>query len=390
MAGTSWWFPNFSIGAKPIKAENIHGPFDQPATSGKPAGSDLAAWVWSSQQASSILTNARSSDADKLKAAESLAVSGVTQFGIPDSDGKNRNYTIERQQIGRGQYSIQLFSQDDQGNSRIVLRGVSNEDGTYRQQRGDDGKYAGYEGSWWSQNMGHSPFAQPNGSTEAPIAVAPPRTRPAAPAEVVPPAPRPPVPHHAEIPPPPEPATPGSSTHRVIDRRRFFAVQPDQIGCGATALAMARADFVTGRPPSTSEIQQFEAETGTYASDRYPGGADKMAADARRLAGLNSRAYNYGPNQGRHAMDLLDNELAQGHAAVVWMENRNTGHGHWGYVAGKDRNGQYILADPGGSRTGIYVEHLRPVTREHLASLLDFRTGFAAVWANPTNTTTGA
>ena len=310
-------------------------------------------------------------------------MSGTTAFEIPDADGKSRNYTIQRQQIGRGQFAVQLFSQDDEGKSHVVLRGVSNEDGTYRRQRGDDGNYAEFQGSWWSQHMGNSPFTQPNGPpAEAPRTIAPPRSKPNPPEAVIPPSSRPP--HPAETTPPPEPANPvpGSANHRVVDRRRFFAVQPDQFGCGPTALAMARSDFITGQPPGLDEIRHLEAVTGTTANGLYPGGADSMAADARRYAGLNARAYNYGPNQGRYAMDLLDKEIDKGHGAVVWIENRNTGHGHWGYVAGRDKSGRYVLGDPGGSRTGIYAEHLSPVTREHLASLLDFRTGFAAVWGN--------
>jgi len=368
-----------------MQAEYSRGPLDQPVTGRPPAGTDLAAWVFTQQQASSILTNPKSSDVDKLKAVESLAMSGVTAFEIPDADGKSRNYTIQRQQMGHGQYAVYLFSQDDQGNSRVVLRGVSNEDGTYRQQRGNDGAYADYKGSWWSQNMGKSPFAQPNGpAVEAPITIAPPRTKPTPPEAALPPRPRV-APHRVETEPPAEPTeptAPGSPNHRVVDRRRFFAVQPDQFGCGPTALAMARSDFITGHPPSEQEIRQLEAETGTTSKGLYPGGADQMAADARNLAGLNARAYNYGPNQGRYAMDLLDKEIDQRHGAVVWIENLNTGHGHWAYIAGRDKSGRYIMGDPGGSRTGIYAQHLSPVTREHLASLLDFRTGFAAVWGN--------
>jgi hypothetical protein len=381
--------PRHWHGEKAIRAEYTAGRIDQPLLGG-PAETGLAGSLWSQEQAGRVLANEKSSSVDKLKAVESLYKAGTKQIQIADRVGMARTYTIERQRFSNHQSMVHLFAQDDDGKRRIVLRGVSNEDGTYRQERGNDGNYADYQGSWWTEHMAmRTAIVRPNSTS---VDVRPPRGH--GPAheqpQVVPQAgvePRQePMRHHlatTEQNEPPSPAVTAPQTYflRPIDRRRFFAVQPDNISCGPTALAMAHSDFITGRPPRAREIEYLEQVTGTFENGRYPGGADLMAVHARRYGGLEAKAYNYGFNNGRVAMDYLDAELKKKHGAIIWMLNENTGNGHWGYVAGIDRrSGNYVLGDPGGMNTGIYKTHLSPVSREHLINLLNYRTGFAAVW----------
>jgi len=178
-----------------------------------------------------------------------------------------------------------------------------------------------------------------------------------------------------------------ASDLQLLDRTRWFAVQPDQYGCGATALAMARAQYVTGRRPTVREIKQLEEDTGTLHNKLhrklFPGGADLMAKSAIN-AGLGAKPYNYGFNKGAQAMDLLDAEFNLGHGAIAWGLNKHTGHGHWYFIAGRTQDGRYVLGDPGGT-TRTYARHLHPVSRAHLAELLDARTGFVAVWRKQTD-----
>ncbi|GEM_PF-2598555 len=105
------------------------------------------------ERARQTLTDARASAGQSLNAVESLARAGVTDIQLADRDGTMRSYRVEQASLG-GRTMVHLFARDDRGREHVVLRGLASGDGTYVRERGADGRFVDFQGSWWSQNMG--------------------------------------------------------------------------------------------------------------------------------------------------------------------------------------------------------------------------------------------
>jgi hypothetical protein len=88
---------------------------------------------------------------DKLKAVEKLLSTGVDKLEITDKDGQKRQLRLELD-MSCGKPLVHAFTNEG-GKERVVLRAVSNGDGTYKQQRGKGGREVGFYGDWWSSNM---------------------------------------------------------------------------------------------------------------------------------------------------------------------------------------------------------------------------------------------
>ncbi len=358
-------------------------------TSGAAADKDLE------EKARKTLSSGDASAVDKLRSLDALSRAGVHEIKLQDRD-RTRSYKIEKEDLGGGRSFLHLFANDDQGVKRIVLRGIGDSKGNYEHERDNDGKSVSFEGSKWSEKMadrsllcrhtegdtsGQRPAPRPpvdNSDRSTPL-----------------PAPRPPInkgekldfqPDHEKIehqkkqgeveqsPPMQE-----STARTAISRERFYAHQRDGKSCGSTSLAMMEADFKTGRPPSANELQRLEDQTGTTRAGRFPGSVEDMAHFGRNLSGLQTKAYTYRAGDIREIHDL-DQELAQGHGALIRIRNPHTGNPHWIYCAGKDKSGNYIVGDPDRHNNDAFG-HDRPLTQEHLWSMMRHRDGFVAGWS---------
>ncbi|MCC7531803.1 MAG: glycoside hydrolase family 75 protein [Candidatus Melainabacteria bacterium] len=88
---------------------------------------------------------------DKLRAVEKLLSTGVDKLEITDKDGQKRQLRLELD-MSCGKPLVHAFTNEG-GKERVLLRAVSNGDGTYKQQRGKGGREVGFYGDWWSSNM---------------------------------------------------------------------------------------------------------------------------------------------------------------------------------------------------------------------------------------------
>jgi hypothetical protein len=87
---------------------------------------------------------------DKLKAVEKLLSTGVDKLEVTDRDGTKRQLRLELD-MSVGKPLVHVFTNEG-GKERVLLRAVSNGDGTYKNQRGKNGE-VGFYGDWWSKNM---------------------------------------------------------------------------------------------------------------------------------------------------------------------------------------------------------------------------------------------
>lgn len=101
-------------------------------------------------QARAALENPSATAQDKLKAVEKLLSTGVDKLEITDRDGTKRELRLELD-MSCGKPLIHAFTNEG-GKERVLLRAVSNGDGTYKQQRGKNGE-VGFYGDWWTKNM---------------------------------------------------------------------------------------------------------------------------------------------------------------------------------------------------------------------------------------------
>lgn len=101
-------------------------------------------------QARAALENPSATAQDKLKAVEKLLSTGVDKLEITDRDGTKRQLRLELD-MSCGKPLIHAFTNEG-GKERVLLRAVSNGDGTYKQQRGKNGE-VGFYGDWWTKNM---------------------------------------------------------------------------------------------------------------------------------------------------------------------------------------------------------------------------------------------
>jgi hypothetical protein len=106
----------------------------------------------SESEATSLLLNPKASSQEKLKAVEALAKAGADHVTIKDADGTTRNCRIEIENSGK-RTMVHLHSVGDDGKEHVVLRGVSNGDGTFSHEKDSKGRDVEFTGSWWSKHM---------------------------------------------------------------------------------------------------------------------------------------------------------------------------------------------------------------------------------------------
>lgn len=107
--------------------------------------------------AKDVLTNPAASAEEKLKAVEALGRAGLTTVEVVDKDGSKRSLTIELEKAG-ARTLVHLYTNDDQGKERVILRGVKNADGSWQQQQNEKGDAVSTYGTWWAKNMGDRSF----------------------------------------------------------------------------------------------------------------------------------------------------------------------------------------------------------------------------------------
>lgn len=95
---------------------------------------------------------------EQLSAARELANLRVNSLKILDEGGKERELKISLRSVGKSVSLVHLFSNDDNGTSRIVLRGVSRPDGSIVQQTGRDGRPADFYGDIWKAKIGSKSY----------------------------------------------------------------------------------------------------------------------------------------------------------------------------------------------------------------------------------------
>jgi hypothetical protein len=100
--------------------------------------------------AQKTLADPKASAADKLSTVENLSKNGIKNIQVADSDGKMRDYSIETKKSGNREM-VHLYGKDDNGQSRIALRGVDNGDGTFVHEKDQQGRDASYQGSSWAE-----------------------------------------------------------------------------------------------------------------------------------------------------------------------------------------------------------------------------------------------
>lgn len=122
--------------------------------------------------AQAILQNDKATSQEKLKVVEKLLASGVDRLEIKDRDGQTRNLRLEVCYAG-SKAMIHAFT-DEGGKERVLLRGISNGDGTFTQEKDKSGRSVGFYGDWWTKNMSDrsnftdskQPLGQPNPNPE--------------------------------------------------------------------------------------------------------------------------------------------------------------------------------------------------------------------------------
>lgn len=105
------------------------------------------------REAQGTLTNPESSQEDKLRAAEEMSKLGQSNFVGPDG----RRYDISVAEVN-GRTVVSVHTNDAQGNSHPVLRGIVEKDGTVTKQIDASGKPVAIEGDWASKNLKDSPL----------------------------------------------------------------------------------------------------------------------------------------------------------------------------------------------------------------------------------------
>ncbi len=104
------------------------------------------------QKLMQAITRDKASATDKLKAVEELGKQGITSLSLQDKDGRTRTLRVELEPAG-SRKMVHLFATDDSGKERIVLRGISNGDGTFTREKNRRGNEVSFYGAWWETNM---------------------------------------------------------------------------------------------------------------------------------------------------------------------------------------------------------------------------------------------
>ncbi len=101
---------------------------------------------------SKVLLSDKSTAQEKLKAVETLAASGIDHLQIKDKDGSVRDLRLELEKAG-ARTLVHLYAADKGGREHVLLRGISNGDGTYTHETNKNGHNVSFYGSWWETNM---------------------------------------------------------------------------------------------------------------------------------------------------------------------------------------------------------------------------------------------
>ena len=429
--------------AKPTEAVKPRDVADRPVQPGSPEERNGVA--------KKTLESPEASIKQKIEALNSLYKEGAkdahgrVHVTLNDA-GKEREFLIGKQDIGKNAHLIQMYGKDSTGRVHPVLRAVERGD-QIEKQRASSGREASYSGDWWSQHnrestvakvgMGQKIAATPKPEAQAPAAPvqrvetpapvqrkeaqapaapvqrvetpAPVQRKeaqaPAAPVQRVETpapvqrkevqAPAAPVQPRKEVQEPvrPEaqadkapqaPEAPMSKvTRTAADRRNFYNHQDDGKSCSAFAMGMLHADQVTGRPMAYGRETHAFKELAGVTNHGYRGTLENMANQLRSL-NLNAKAYDYGfGNVGPKAMQDLNKELDQGRSAVAKVINPHTGNPHYIFIAGRDSNGRYIIGDPDRHNNAAHG-HDRPVEPAHLMRMMGPRNGFVVAWSEST------
>lgn len=95
--------------------------------------------------AKDTLTNPNASMNDKLKTVSELGQKGIDRIQLPDADGKMRDYAVQVQDAG-ARKMVNLFGKDDDGRSRVVLRGIQEANGSFTPQKDRSGNSVSFTG----------------------------------------------------------------------------------------------------------------------------------------------------------------------------------------------------------------------------------------------------
>ncbi len=101
-------------------------------------------------QARAALESPAATAQDKLRAVEKLLSTGVDHIEITDRDGQKRQLRLELD-LSCGKPMVHAFTNEG-GKERVLLRAISNGDGTYTPEQGKHGR-VGLYGDWWSRHM---------------------------------------------------------------------------------------------------------------------------------------------------------------------------------------------------------------------------------------------
>lgn len=103
------------------------------------------------QEARAALESPSASAQDKLKAVEKLLATGVDKLEITDRDGQKRQLRLELDMSAK-RPMVHVFTNEG-GKERVLLRAISNGDGTFTQEQDKRGRKVGFYGDWWTANM---------------------------------------------------------------------------------------------------------------------------------------------------------------------------------------------------------------------------------------------
>ena len=134
---------------------------------------------------------------------------------------------------------------------------------------------------------------------------------------------------------------PGDGKVPGTPRSDYYLAQPGQWQCGPTSLTMAMKDWGL-RPANYNTMNEMVNLTGANSNVGVPGNASLIASAARAVGAQASYNSSNNVNDVRAA-------LQRGHT-VVLNGSLNSG-GHFIYVSGLDKNGNFIIGDP--ARPGI-------------------------------------
>jgi hypothetical protein len=108
-----------------------------------------------------VLTDPSASAEDRLRAVEALAQSGVSQITLKEPDGRERVCRLEVEEASGGRSMVHLFTVDQAGRERVVLRGIKSADGTVERERDGQGRPVDFVGSWWLSKVGKNSALTP-------------------------------------------------------------------------------------------------------------------------------------------------------------------------------------------------------------------------------------